>query len=140
MQVAIYANNIDAEIINGEKPSLYNMVFSYIPIMSIDFFWNPNNETLENIHNKSCDVAIVNKLLMAYKGLSQGGKMVLLIPDFLLRNSERTCPLNELWEQTIEDSSLSKIIQLPATCNGLSYCFCLVIILCSRHIIQPPYS
>ena len=128
MQVAIYANNIDAEIINGEEPSSYNMVFSYIPYMSAAFFGNPNNETLDRIHNKSCDVQIVNKLLQAYKHLGQGGKMVLLLPDFLFVNNGGYYPLRNLWEQTVEDCSLSKIIQLPAICNGLSYCFCLVII------------
>lgn len=133
MQVAIYANNIDAEIINGEEPSSYNMVFSYIPYMSADFFRNPNDETLDRIHNKSCDVPIINKLLQAYMHLGQGGKMVLLLPDFLFTNNGGYYPLRDLWEQTVEDCSLSKIIQLPATCNGLSYCFCLVIIEKNNH-------
>lgn len=133
MKVAIYANNIDAEIVNGDIPSYYNMVFSYIPYLSIDFFTNPNDDTLECIHNNSCDFAIVKKLLQAYNHLDQDGKMVLLLPDFLLKSNGGRYPLKDLWEQVVEECSLSQIIQLPATCNGLSYCFCLVIIEKNNH-------
>lgn len=129
MKVALFANNCNAVVVDDNKtPSSYDYVISYIPFTSIDFFTNPNNNTLKSIRNNSCDNAIVSKISSAYQNLTDGGKMVLIIPDFLLLRKEKSYPLGDFWKYVVYEGSLEKIVQLPSTCNGLNYNFCIVVI------------
>ena len=129
MQVALFANNSNAVIIDDNKiPSSYDYVISYIPFTSIDFFTEPNENTLKGIRSKSCDATIVSKIQSIYQNLTNKGKMVLVIPDYCLHKEDDNYPLGNFWKQLACDGSLSKIIQLPSTCNGLNYNFCIVVI------------
>lgn len=128
MRVALYANNIDVEDVNDILPSSYDVVLSYIPLTSINFFREPNDDTLYSLRNRYCDPTIVKKLTIAYENLNENGKMLLILPDFLFINDEVNSPFKQLWEQVIKENSLSQIIQLPSTCNGLNYCFCILVI------------
>jgi len=83
MQVALFANNSNAVIYDdNEMPSFYDYVISYIPFTSIDFFTEPNENTLKGIRSKSCDATIVSKIQSIYQNLTNKGKMVLAIPDY----------------------------------------------------------
>lgn len=129
MQVALFANNSNAVIIDDNKiPSSYDYVISYIPFTSIDFFTEPNENTLKGIRSKSCDATIVSKIQSIYQNLTNKGKMVLVIPDYCLHKEDDNYSLGNFWKQLACDGSLSKIIQLPSTCNGLNYNFCIVVI------------
>ena len=129
MKVALFANNCNAVVIDDNKiPSSYDYVISYIPFTSIDFFTNPNDNTLNSIRNNSCDNAIVSKISSAYQNLTNGGKMILIIPDFLLLRKENSYPLGNFWKYIVYEGSVQEIVQLPSTCNGLNYNFCIVVI------------
>lgn len=129
MKISLFANNRDAVIIDSsEMPSSYDYVISYIPITSIEFFTNPNEETINEILNNNCDLAIVLKIQAAFKNLSNKGKMILVIPDFLLKKENDNYPLGTFWKKIISNSSLTKIIHFPSTCNGLNYNYCLLVI------------
>lgn len=129
MKVALFANNVDSEIVDGNNiPSSYDYVFSYIPFTSIDFFINQNDDTFKSLYSWNCDAAIISKLEGVYQNLNKDGKMILLLPDFLLRKDGENYPLENFWKQVICHRSLVKIIHLPSTCNNLNYNFCLLII------------
>ena len=129
MKIALFANNRNAVAIDAnEIPSSYDYVISYIPFTSVDFFTNPNEDTLKNIRNNSCDTAIVSKIQSTYLNLTEKGKMVLIIPEYCLRKKDDKYPLGDFWKQLISDGSITEIIQLPSTCNGLNYSFCLLAI------------
>ncbi|MBO4892469.1 MAG: sensor histidine kinase [Prevotella sp.] len=129
MKVALFANNVDSEIVDGNNiPSSYDYVFSYIPFTSIDFFINQNDDTFKSLYSWNCDAAIISKLEGAYQNLNKDGKMILLLPDFLLRKDGENYPLENFWKQVICHRSLVKIIHLPSTCNNLNYNFCLLVI------------
>ena len=129
MKIALFANNRNAVVIDAcEMPSSYDYAISYIPFTSVDFFINPNEDTLKDIHQNSCDTEIVSRIQSTYQNLTNKGKMVLVIPEYCLREMDGNCPLADFWEQLISDGSLTEIIQLPSTCNGLNYSFCLLTI------------
>ena len=129
MKVALFANNRNAKVIEDNViPSMYEYAVSYIPYTFAEFFANPNDETLQSIHENDCDEKIVSKLQLTYQHLSSNGKMLLIIPEFLLWKAGNYYPMRDLWEQVVDDGSLLKIIQLPSTCSGLNYNFCILII------------
>ena len=129
MKVALFANGVKVKVLdNHDKPSSYDYAVSYIPYMTADFFTTPNDETLQKIRMKNCDEDIVANLLLIYQNLSRTGKMLLVIPEFLLWKSDDKYPMGDLWKQIGIDGSCVKVIQLPSTCNGLNYNFCILII------------
>lgn len=129
MKVAIYANNKRVEVIETDEiPSSYDYVLSYIPFTFRDFFLSPNNDTLKCVHSRVCEVSLLSKIKLAYHNLSKKGKMVLLLPDYLFRNNGDSYHLGELWKQMINNGAFTEIIQLPSTCSGLNYNFCLIVI------------
>lgn len=129
MKVALFANNRNAKVIEDDViPSLYDYAVTYIPYTSTVFFTNPNDETLQNILKNDCDETIVSKLQLTYQHLSSDGKILLIIPEFLLWEAGNNYPMRDLWERVVDDGALAKIIQLPSTCNGLNYNFCILII------------
>lgn len=129
MKVALFANNRNAKVIdNNEMPDSYDYAISYIPYTITEFFTNPCEDTYRSVLGKKCDSAIVSKLQLVYKKLSNKGKMLLIIPDYLMWKNGEDYPMGDLWRQIVGDSSSAKIIQLPSTCNGLNYNFCILII------------
>ena len=129
MKVALFANNRNAKVIdNYEAPTAYDYAISYVPYTTIEFFTNPSEETYQSVLENKCSRTIISKLLLAYRNLSSKGKMLLIIPDYLMWKNGENYPLEDLWRQIVSEGSLAKIIQLPSTCNMLNYNFCIVII------------
>ena len=129
MKVALFANNRNAKVIdNSEVPTSYDYAISYIPYTTTDFFINPNEDTYMSVLENECDTVIISKLQLVYQKLSNKGKMLLIIPEFLMWKNCKNYPMGDLWRQMVSERSLAKIIQLPSTCNGLNYNFCIVII------------
>lgn len=129
MEVALFANNRNAKVIdNNEVPASYDYAISYIPYTTTDFFTNPSDDTYRSVLSNKCDATIVSKLQLVYQNLSNKGKMLLIIPDYLMWKNGENYPMDDMWRQVISEGSLAKIIQLPSTCNGLNYNFCIVII------------
>ena len=129
MKVALFANNKNAKVIdNNELPASYDYVISYIPYTTTDFFTNPSDDTYQSVLANKCDATIVSKLQLVYQNLSNKGKMLLIIPDYLMWKNDENYPMGGLWKQMVSEGSWAKIIQLPSTCNRLNYNFCIVII------------
>lgn len=134
MKVALFANNRNTIVIdNNEVPTSYDYAISYIPYTTTDFFTNPSEDTYQSVLSNKCDATIVSKLQLVYQNLSSKGRMLLIIPDYLMWKNGKNYPMGDLWKQVISEGSLAKIIQLPSTCNGLNYNFCIVIIEKGRH-------
>ena len=137
MKVALFANNRNAIVIdNSEVPASYDYAISYIPYTTTDFFTNPSEDTYQSVLSNKCDATIVSKLQLIYQNLSNKGKILLIIPDYLMWKNGENYPMEDLWRQVISEGSLAKIIQLPSTCNGLNYNFCIVIIEKGRHTTE----
>lgn len=103
MQVAIYANEVDAEIVaNDFVPSSYNAVVSYL-------YESSDDDNIMTAH-----------LCEAYKNLITGGVMVLLCPPRILTDKVHF----SFRKMLIEDKAIKEIIQLPQVMgnNGDSYC------------------
>ena len=129
MKVALYANTINADVFEDNSvPTSYDYAISYVPFTTIDFLTNPNEDTFQNIRKNICDEVIISKLQLAYQNLSSKGKMLLIVPDYLLWKHDNQYPLGALWRNIVNENYLAKIIQLPSTCNGLNYNFCILII------------
>jgi hypothetical protein len=118
MKLAIYANNLDAFVVeNGAIPTTYDAVVSYIPVIPGAI---PNEEySIE----ESSDPDIINKILVSYKNLAEGGKMLLVLPSEFCyekkvlwsgQKASYKLELDELWKQLFVDNSLVEIIQLPS--------------------------
>lgn len=110
MKIALYANSIDARIIeDGTIPAKYDSVVSFIPRI-------PNaipGQAYELDFELPDDADTVNKIIVSYKNLPKGGNMILVLPkEYLWRNSQYYS-LSPLWEEMIKDKSLAEIIQLP---------------------------
>ena len=103
MQVAIYANEVDAEIVGNDfVPSSYNAVVSYL-------YESSDDDNIMTAH-----------LCEAYKNLITGGVMVLLCPPRILTDKVHS----SFRKMLIEDKAIKEIIQLPQVMgnNGDSYC------------------
>ena len=111
MMVALYANSIDAKVIeDGKVPAKYDSVLSFIPRIPKAIPGGP----YELYHELPDDPEIVNKMILAYKNLPEGGHMILVLPKDCLWASNSYYSLRPLWEEMIKDKSLAEIIQLPA--------------------------
>lgn len=129
MKVVLLANDRNVKVIdNSEVPASYDYSISYVPYTTTEFFTNPSEETFQRVLENKCDSTIVSKLQLVYQNLSNKGKMLLIIPDFLLWKTGNNYPMGNFWSKIVCDKSLTKIIQLPSTCNGLNYNFCILII------------
>ena len=127
MKVALFANNRNAKVIDNNKvPASYEYAISYVPYTTTKYFTNPGE--YQSVLENKCDAAIVSKLQLVYQNLSIKGKMLLIIPDYLMWKNDENYFMGDLWSKIVNDGSLAKIIQLPSTCNGLNYNFCIVII------------
>lgn len=112
MQVAIYANEVDAEIVaNDFVPSSYNAVVSYLYESSDD------------------DNIMTTHLCEAYKNLISGGVMVLLCPPRILTDKVHS----SFRKMLIEDKAIKEIIQLPQVMGNDSNSYCLLIAEKGRH-------
>ena len=118
MKVALYANSVDATIIDdGKIPEKYDSVISFIPQMPRAI---PEQEW-ELDFDLPDDPEIVNKIMGSYNNLPNGGKMVLILPNKNLWASNKFYSLRPLWEKMISDKSLAEIIQLPKVAIDSEY-------------------
>ncbi len=127
MRVALYANKINAKIIEDSSiPQDYNAVVSYIPYIPSAI----PNKTQGRMSDEPSDPDMINKIISAYQNLADGGKMILIIPteyfwEKKVITSERgmkyALELEALWKQLIADNSLVEIIQLPSVMGKSFY-------------------
>lgn len=126
MKIALYANSIDARVIeDGTVPAKYDSVISFIPRI-------PNaipGQAYELDFELPDDPETVNKIIMSYKNLPEGGNMILILPKEYLWASNSDYSLRPLWKEMIKDESLTEIIQLPwvMSTNLHREDFCIVI-------------
>ncbi len=126
MKIALYANSIDARVIeDGTVPAKYDSVISFIPRI-------PNaipGQAYELNFELPDDPEIVNKIIVSYKNLPEKGNMILILPKEYLWASNSYYSLRPLWEEMIKDESLTEIIQLPwvMSTNLHREDFCIVI-------------
>ena len=112
MQVAIYANEVDAEIVaNDFVPSSYNAVVSYL-------YESSDDDNIMTAH-----------LCEAYKNLISGGVMVLLCPPRILTDKVHS----SFRKMLIEDKAIKEIIQLPQVMGNDGDSYCLLIAEKGRH-------
>lgn len=119
MMVALYANGIDATVINDySMPQEYDVFMSYIPFIPT----NVPNKGYRAGNFEPSDADIINRIKSGYQNLVDGGKMILIIPSkylwerrVILSEGETSfvLELEAFWEQLIVDNSLTEIIQLP---------------------------
>lgn len=110
MKVAIFANQIDAEIIeDGKVPQRFDAVVSYLPYIPTAV----PNATSPRTGEETDEPEIINKIQSSYKGLDDGGKMALILPKEYFWKSDSSS-LRSLWSKIIEDGALVEIIQIPA--------------------------
>jgi signal transduction histidine kinase len=118
MKLAIFANNLDAFVVeNGAIPTTYDAIVSYVPVIP--------SSIPEKAYSteESSDPDIINKILISYKNLAEGGKMLLVLPSEFCyekrvlwsgQKASYKLELDELWKQLFVDNSLVEIIQLPS--------------------------
>ena len=127
MRVALYANGINADVIEDNTiPQNYNAVLSYIPFIPSDI---PTNSQVRTGYELS-ESDMINKLMMSYQNMAEGGKMVLILPTEYLWKKETlfsegktlyALELGALWKQMVDDKSLVEIIQLPSVMGKSFY-------------------
>ena len=119
MKVALYANYLDVIVIeDGAIPQEYDAILSYIPFIPTAI----PNHSCGRFGDEPSDPDMINKLLLAYQGMADGGKMVLILPTeycwkkavHSVEGTSYRLELETFWKQLIADNSLVEIIQLPA--------------------------
>ena len=123
MKVAIYANKMDATIIeDGRIPSSYDSVISFIPYIP--------HAVIDGVYDNESgiyDSNVVSKIIDSYNHLRQGGKMGLLIPSDFLQNINEKSPLKELWDKLLSEGTIEEIIQLPYVIDADGEVFSIII-------------
>lgn len=112
-RVAMYANNVNAQIIGGE-PLGYDVLITSLLVPYLPNGHDYVDKVLMRIHE-------------AYNHLKEDGKMVLLCPCDLLSSQSTSETLFR--EQLVKDRSIAEIIQLPSVMNTNLYHdqWCLII-------------
>ena len=127
MRIALFANNLDATVLDDNTiPQRYNAVLAYIPYIPSDI---PTNSQVRTGYELS-DATMIEKISLSYQNLTEGGKMVLVLPTEYLWKREvlpsegktlYALELGALWKQMIDDKSLVEIIQLPSVMGKSFY-------------------
>ena len=126
MKVALYANNIDVEVIeNGEIPSSFDAVLSFLPqVPQIE-----ENDAFAKMSQIE-GLTVASRIASAYRNLKEGGVMGLLIPcNQLYENEKRSSQFKAFLDSLIKDGDMSEIIQLPQVMSNNTHfeTFCLLI-------------
>ena len=126
MKVALYANNIDVEVIeNGEIPSSFDAVLSFLPqVPQIE-----ENDAFAKMSQIE-GLTVASRIASAYRNLKEGGVMGLLIPcNQLYENEKRSSQFKAFLDSLIKDGDMSEIIQLPQVMSNNTHfdTYCLVI-------------
>ena len=110
MKIALYANNVDAIMIEDEMvPPAYDVALSFIPYIPSGIPNEENDYTGEGPD----DQETINKIQLMYQNLVDGGKMLLILPNECLWKGNAEFSLESFWKKVIDDGSLKEIIQLP---------------------------
>ena len=110
MKVALFANNVDATVIEDEMvPPAYDVALSFIPYVPSGIPNKENDYTGEGPD----DQETINKIQLMYQNLVDGGKMLLILPNECLWKENADFSLESFWKKVIDDGSLKEIIQLP---------------------------
>ena len=110
MKIALYANNVDATVIEDEMvPQVYDAAVSFIPYVPSGIPNEENDYTGEGPD----DQETINKIRLMYQNLVDGGKMLLILPNECLWKGNADFSLESFWKKVIDDGSLKEIIQLP---------------------------
>lgn len=117
MKVAIFANNIRAEIIcNNSIPSSFDAAISFIPylpkckkVVKVD----KGDYTYEDIVEEGYAPSILSKIQGMYDNLRVGGKLVIVTKADYFWSKEGVSPLLSFWESLISEHAIEEIIQLP---------------------------
>lgn len=126
MMVALYANKIDAVLIDDETvPGSFDAVVSYIPWIPIAI---PDN-AYGHMGEKPDDQEIIGKIQLSYQNLPNGGKMILVLPKKNCWKNKESYSLGTFWKQIVDDGSLKEVIQLPSIMGKhLNEEYCVVIV------------
>ena len=117
MKVAIFANNIRAEIIcDSSIPSSFDAAISFIPylpkckkVVKVD----KGDYTYEDIVEEGYAPSILLKIQDMYDNLRVGGKLVIVTKADYFWSKEGVSPLLSFWESLISEHAIEEIIQLP---------------------------
>ena len=126
MRVALYANKVDAVLINdGIVPESFDVVVSYIP-------WIPTaipDNAYGHWGEEPDDQEIIGKIQLSYQNLPNGGKMILILPKENCWKKKTPFSFEAFWKQIVDDGSLKEVIQLPSIMGKHLYKeYCTVIV------------
>ena len=125
LKVALFANNIDAIIIDDSSvPSNYEALMTFIPVIP-----DSSSESATSIiDNNPTTPNLISKIRNGYQNLLKGGSMILIVPNKALWNTELESPFAKFWEELVIEHAIVEIIQLPSVMSeNLSEDCCIII-------------
>ncbi len=125
LKVALFANNLDAKIIDDSSvPSNYDALMAFIPILP-----DSSPELASGIlENKQTTPNLISKIRNGYQNLPKGGNMILIVPNKALWNTEVESLFAKFWEELVRENAIVEIIQLPSVMSeNMSEDCCIII-------------
>jgi signal transduction histidine kinase len=125
LKVALFANNLDAKIIDDScVPSDYDAFMAFIPFLQ---YLLPDS-TIGSSEEKSISPKFLSIIRNGYKNLRRGGDMILIVPNKSLWDAEVDKPFGSFWKELIEDHAIVEVIQLPSVMSQNWYDdYCIII-------------
>lgn len=125
LKVALFANNIDAKIIDDScVPSDYDAFMAFIPFLQNSF----SDSTIGGFEEQSISPKLISIIRSGYKNLRRGGDMILIVPNKSLWDAEVDKPFGSFWKELIEDHAIVEVIQLPSVMSqNLFDDYCIII-------------
>ena len=125
LKVALYANNIDAVVIDDACiPTSYDAVMTFI----YDLPKSYPESTYGNFEKLETSPTFISKIQEAYANLRKGGDMILIVPNKALWDAEVEKPFGSFWEELVNEHAIVEIIQLPSVMSRNLLDDCCVII------------
>ena len=125
LKVALFANNLDAKIIDDScVPSDYDAFMAFIPFLQNSF----SDSTIGGFEEQSISPKLISIIRSGYKNLRRGGDMILIVPNKSLWDAEVDKPFGSFWKELIEDHAMVEVIQLPSVMSqNLFDDYCIII-------------
>ena len=125
LKVALFANNLDAKIIDDScVPSDYDALMAFIPNLPKSL----PESTIGGFAKLSTSPKLISKIQDGYKNLKKGGYMILIVPNKSLWDAEVDKPFGSFWKELIEDHAIVEVIQLPSVMSQNLYDdYCIII-------------
>ena len=125
LKVALFANNLDAKIIDDScVPSDYDALMAFIPNLPKSL----PESTIGGFAKLSTSPKLISKIQDGYKNLKKGGDMILIVPNKSLWDAEVDKPFGSFWKELIEDHAIVEVIQLPSVMSQNLYDdYCIII-------------